>query len=619
MFSASSSLRASKRVALGRFWILLALVLLIDLQKIRSASALSLRPRNLPNILKKAPGDGARRRSASSLVRKAVTTSSRNASASATEEKTTSKSSAPSMDPITKKEGGGAPLVPRNSSSRILPWALGYMYLTNVFLQTLLPVVILPVVASQACAAASGSTVVAGGMTPSSYLSRVASVATLGGAAGRLVNGFVCQGLGGKTSCVLYLTATGLCAIFFGTLGSGSVGLTTARAVSCAAEFCSSIQWTAALYLLTNHFAISTTTTSTSTNTKKGGGDDAAPPPSPQDQGFTEGLFKVTLASTVGILASKAIGPVLLAYLPWTRVAQLGGLVALSGAAVTAVFATEYPDDHDEHAASAAAAVATCAHGASKEFAAATSPLQSLVDAVQAVCGTRLFWLGAVAHGLTYLARQSDRILGAFYQYVTPQLATSLPGLSGGLTASITLGFVHGVVVTGRAWKTRATTARAKRSLFAQKYATAVGSALVLAGLAVLDSGAIGIGGMGNVLATLPPSVASALPWIKAGVVALASGLMASSLSFQFYQMPPTIAQLYGKNRAVVTSWFNAMGFFIAAPVWATAATWLQDFPRWGWPAVWGQLALLFGVAGILMGQALPSVFQDDDDDDGKD
>lgn len=440
--------------------------------------------------------------------------------------------------------------------NRRLTMALSYMYLTNVFCSTLLSVVVLPMVGQQVAAATTITTTTC---SPAAWVTAVASIATLGGAVGRLVNGFVCQAVGGRKSCSAYLATTGASALCLSLLNPSKQAALFAPLL-LAMEFFSSIQWTAALYLLGNHFDTTNKADKTAASN------------------FAAGVTTVTLASTVGILGAKVLGPFLLQIgCSWKLVAQLAGLLALSGAAVMGRFVTEYPRTATANQVSQGVSI-------SKQQDKEPFSWRSIGQSLKAVCGTRLFWLAAFAHGLTYLSRQSDRILGTFFQHVS-----GLPqGLCGGLTASITLGFVHGVV-SGKHWPTLA--AKEKKRMFARRYQTSVVAALMLAVTAT-----------DNVMALLP-----SWPWLKAGLVALASGLMASSLSYQFYQMPPAVASLYGKNRAVVTSFLNAMGFLVAAPVWAVTAKLIQHL-SFGWAAAWTQLALLFGVAGACMLQALPPV-----------
>ena len=126
----------------------------------------------------------------------------------------------------------------------------------------------------------------------------VASVASLGGGFGKLVNGFVCQGLGGRRSSAYY--AMGSAASLFVLLCNTLFGCSLA-----GLEFFSSVQWTACSLLLADRH-----------------GDNPAR--------FAVSAAGLTLASTCGTFAAKAGGTALLhTFRDWGIVARVGSAVAL--------------------------------------------------------------------------------------------------------------------------------------------------------------------------------------------------------------------------------------------------------------------------------------------------
>jgi len=378
----------------------------------------------------------------------------------------------------------------------------------------------------------------AGGASVSSYVAAVASISTLGGAFGKFFNGFVCQNFGGRASSSFYMMGMSVCALLLSAMHT-NVGL-----VLAAMEFFASVQWTACSVLLSNHYE----------------NDNA---------GFAAGITFLSLSSTVGTLTAKMGGTALLQRLGWRTVAKLGGCVAMVGAVVMGMVVTELPEGKP---------------APKKPF-----QLGSIMQSLEAVLGNRLFWVVGVAHAMAFLARTSDRVLGTFFQEVT-SLSSSV---CGGLTASVTLGFVHGLA-NGRHFHSMENTTQ-KEGMLKERYTSAALSALVLALCANQGFGVL----LGS-------------PGLLAVLVALASGMMASSLSFQFYQIPPMVASLFGENKAVCLSFLDGIGFLLVAPIWATMGGVVTNpsFGAHGWSVAWGLLAGLFGMGGVLMLKGLHPVLE---------
>jgi MFS family permease len=209
-------------------------------------------------------------------------------------------------------------------------------------------------------------------MPAASFVAAVTSVATLGGAAGKVINGFVCQHTGGRKSSLVYLFGMASAAFLVSTL-SDNYGLAFG-----AMEFCASVQWTACTVVLSNHYS-----------------SDAA--------GFSGTISSLALTSTAGIISCKSIGSAMLQHMSWRRVAQLGSMVAIMGSVVMHSVATEFPE-------------------LTKPPPKEPFSVASIGDSFRAVLGSKLFWLAGMAHATAFLVRASDKILGSFFQE-----ATSLP------------------------------------------------------------------------------------------------------------------------------------------------------------------------------------------------
>jgi hypothetical protein len=95
---------------------------------------------------------------------------------------------------------------------------------------------------------------------------------------------------------------------------------------------------------------------------------------------------------------------------------------------------------------------------------------------------------------------------------------------------------------------------------------------------------------------------------VLAGIISFCACLVASSVSFQFYQLPSIVARtLFSDSAAVSLSMLDSVGFFVTALVLAANRLVLG---RFGWSGAWAFLALLFGLGGKLMLQVIPSILQ---------
>lgn len=92
-----------------------------------------------------------------------------------------------------------------------------------------------------------------------------------------------------------------------------------------------------------------------------------------------------------------------------------------------------------------------------------------------------------------------------------------------------------------------------------------------------------------------------------AGIVTLLSGLLASSVSFQFYQIPNLVSNtsFQEADAPVALSLIDAVGFFATAQLFSVFTMLLS---KMGWSASWGFFAVIFGLGSTLMTNALKPV-----------
>jgi hypothetical protein len=95
-------------------------------------------------------------------------------------------------------------------------------------------------------------------------------------------------------------------------------------------------------------------------------------------------------------------------------------------------------------------------------------------------------------------------------------------------------------------------------------------------------------------------------PYMMAAAISLLSGLAASSISFQFAQMPNLVASnMFPENKAVALSLVDAAGFFVTSQVLSANTHVLSTF---GWSASWTFLSLFLGVGTTLLMKSIHPV-----------
>jgi MFS family permease len=248
-----------------------------------------------------------------------------------------------------------------------------WSYLCNV-LALNLPIILLPLAASEHVAAFDDSPSVA------ATVAMVSSMATLGGAVGKFVGGFVCQRWGPYQCSKVYLAGVALCSCLF----SISTTPTTLGWTYAGMEFCASIQWTSLAIMLSHYYSKS------------------APAK------LAAGLTAMGIASPAGAIAAKTVGAALASVLDWRIVARLGTVVAILGSyCISLAPIRPFQKDAMEHL--------------HRKYSA--RPFGSWIrgggGAAHALLTSKLFWMLASAHSMAMVVRGIDRILGIFFADMT--------------------------------------------------------------------------------------------------------------------------------------------------------------------------------------------------------
>eukprot|EP00814_Leptocylindrus_danicus_P003954 CAMPEP_0116009046 /NCGR_PEP_ID=MMETSP0321-20121206/3210_1 /TAXON_ID=163516 /ORGANISM="Leptocylindrus danicus var. danicus, Strain B650" /LENGTH=496 /DNA_ID=CAMNT_0003477955 /DNA_START=1080 /DNA_END=2570 /DNA_ORIENTATION=+ len=403
---------------------------------------------------------------------------------------------------------------------------------------------------------------------PPSAPMTISSLATIGGAIGKFINGFVCQTIGCSTCAVVYLLGLSCFSLAF----SHATTIRTLALCGAGMEFAHSIMWTSFAVILSTHY-----------------GSDGI--------GLARGMTAMALSSSAASLFVKCfVGPVLLKVADWRVMAKLGAASAFVGCLVVHfmlrnVDVEKNNHDHDfkkdeqndNQSNSFRKKKKTTVSGASEQKA------NTIRASLQAVVRNKLFWYAGGAQGFATLARSSDKILGVFYRD-----CTGVPAyLSGGLTCSVTLGLMHGLTTSRTGDFVDAPDLKHKQAFVRTRYIRTVSATLLLALLAIASN-------------TVRSSSTSNPNILLTIVTAVSSGVLASSIAWPFYQLPAMFSMAFGANKAVFLSFVDGMGFLWSSPVWA-AAGWLvqNNVLGCGWAVAWGCLAVLLGVGGVLSFKAI--------------
>ena len=160
--------------------------------------------------------------------------------------------------------------------------------------------------------------------------------------------------------------------------------------------------------------------------------------------------------------------------------------------------------------------------------------------------------------------------------------------MAAGLTSSVTLGFVIGLL-QGNVFS-KMESIKGKMNMIKQSYVASVVSTLGLAFCGIKGVSKL-VGGNTNLIAA---------------AITIFSGIIASTVSFQFYQFPNLVSStIFPEDSAVALSLTDAVGFFVTAGVLGVNSRLLGNF---GWFTSWAFMAAIFGIGGVTMTRAIQPI-----------
>jgi hypothetical protein len=239
-----------------------------------------------------------------------------------------------------------------------------------------LPVILIPVIAADPFAP-NALSFMDPTISPNAMVGRVVSLSSLGLGTGKLLNGFICQAIGGRVAGSVYLLGMGAFALFLSMTSSSH-----AYAIA-GMEFCASMMWTASLVLLSSRY---------SHDVKK----------------FGTAMMSLSLASTSGTMISKFLGGALLSQFHWRQVALFATIFSMVGSALLYVFTKENELSPPRERQIFLSTKST------EELVNAGPSFKSIESSIRSVLFKGpIFWCVAFAHFTSYIVRSSDKILGS--------------------------------------------------------------------------------------------------------------------------------------------------------------------------------------------------------------
>ena len=98
-------------------------------------------------------------------------------------------------------------------------------------------------------------------------------------------------------------------------------------------------------------------------------------------------------------------------------------------------------------------------------------------------------------------------------------------------------------------------------------------------------------------------------PYISASIITMCASIMASSISFPFFQVPNMVSSIYfGEVKPVALSLIDGTGVVMTSPIWKVFNRLL--LPTLGWSMSWGVVAALVGLCGALLMRTMPGVLE---------
>jgi len=408
----------------------------------------------------------------------------------------------------------------------------------------------------------------------SAFSSRGASSAVLGISCGKFFNGQVGDVLGARRTSWLYSILLAVALLSLALSQSAESAITACFYV----EFFQSVQWPCIIVILGTHYH----------------------PPN-RGSRYESGIFSASIASRLGALAGIPAFSALLQRLGWRLACLCGAWVAAIGSSIIYLYVTDSPHRTNEPQ--------NPLHPNLLQQTTTVNPIldpkrclvvsikvvysvimRNVVPSFRHVLKSGTFWVVALAHTGSTMARTSERILGTYFTdtsfgYVTENEA-------GGLAIYLSLGTVLGLGIAGKLFTHRKE--RQRKQLVSKLYMVTIVACYSLAILAI---------------PRLRHFVDS--PDLVLFFQVVCSLCLGFGISVMYSLIPGLVGSAYGPHRGSYIAYTDGVAFGVSSVVWRVVASSVENGNEdgGGWAYGWAAVALLIVLSAILMVEFMEHYF----------
>ena len=408
----------------------------------------------------------------------------------------------------------------------------------------------------------------------SAFSSRAASSAVLGIACGKFLSGQVGDFLGARRTSSLYSILLAVALLSLALSQSAESAITACFYV----EFFQSVQWPCIIVILSTHYH----------------------PPNRASQ-YESAIFSASIAARLGALAGIPVFSALLQKLSWRLACLCGAWIAAIGSSITYLYVKDSPRRTNEPQ--------NPLHPNLLQQMSLLDPIMdpkrclvvsvkvlysvimnNVLPSFRHVLKSGTFWVVALAHTGSTMARTAERILGTYFcdtsfGYVTENEA-------GGLAIYLSLGTVLGLGIAGKLFTQRKEQQR--KLLVSKLYMVTIVACYSLAILAIpkmrhfLDS-----------------------PDLVLFFQVVCSLCLGFGISVMYSLIPGLVGSAYGPHRGSYIAYTDGVAFGISSVVWKVVASSVANGNEegGGWAYGWAAVALLIVLCAILMVEFMEHYF----------
>ena len=408
----------------------------------------------------------------------------------------------------------------------------------------------------------------------SAFSSRAASSAVLGIACGKVFNAQLGDFLGARRTSSVYsiLLAMALLSL---ALSRSAASATTA---CFYVEFFQSVQWPCIIVILGTHYK----------------------PPNRAAQ-YENGIFSASIASRIGALIGIPMFSMLLGQFNWRLTCLFAAWAAAIGSSIMYLYVADSPSRINEpqnplqpHLLQQVAILdpmkkpKRCLVVSIKVFYSIIA--NNVLPSFRHVLKSGTFWVVALAHTGSTMARTAERILGTyFYDTSSGYLSENL---AGGLAIYFSLGSVLGLGIAGNLFTRRKE--RQRKALVSRLYMITIGACYSLAILAI-------------------PRLRRFVdaPDLILFFQVVCSICMGFGVSVMYSLIPGLVGSAFGPHKGSYIAYTDGVAFGVSSIVWKVVANAVANGnpEGGGWAYGWAAVALLIVLCAILMVEFMEHYF----------